>query len=113
VRGGNRQQAALLGHEFLAGFFEVAALQQQALDDRQHMGARLGQAGQALAGAHKQFNAELFFQFADLPADPGLRGVQGIGDVGQVEVASHGLAHGTQLLEVHGGEGCGRREARC
>jgi hypothetical protein len=29
--------------------------------------------------------------------------VQRLGDLGQVEAAAHGLAHGAQLLEVHDG----------
>ena len=66
------------------------------------MRARLGQPGQALTGTHKQRNAQFFFQFANLPAHAGLRGVKRAGHIGEVEVASHGFTHGAQLLKVHG-----------
>ena len=39
---------------------------------------------------------------AALAAHARLRGVEDVGHLGQVEAAAHGLAHGAQLLEVHG-----------
>jgi hypothetical protein len=102
MRGGDREQAALPRHEFLPGMPQVAALHQHALDDRQPMAAGFGQAGQALAGAHEELDAEFFLEFADLPAHAGLGGVERVSDFGQVEAAAHGFAHRAQLLEIHG-----------
>src|SRR5205814_5887622 len=48
-------------------------------------------------------DAQLFLELSDLATDAGLRGVQRLGDLGQVEAAADGLAHGAQLLEIHGG----------
>jgi len=53
--------------------------------------ARRGQAGQPLAGACEQNDAEFVFEFADLPADARLRGVQRMGCFGEVEAASDGF----------------------
>jgi hypothetical protein len=68
--------------------------------------ARLGEAGEALADAHEELDAELLLQLADLAADAGLGGVQGLGDLGQVEAAALGLADGAELLEVHAPRFC-------
>jgi hypothetical protein len=101
VRGRHREQAALLRHELLARVLEVAALHEHALDDGQHMPAGLGEPREPLAGAHEELDAEFLLEFADLPAHAGLRGVKGVGDFGQVEAATNGLAYRAQLLKVH------------
>ena len=101
VRGGDAQMAAVGAGEVLAGAAQVLGLAQQPLDDGHHVAARLGQAGQALAGAHEDVDAELVLELADLPAHAGLRGVQRLRHLGQVEVAALGLADGSELLEVH------------
>ena len=59
----------------------------------QHMPAGLGEAGEALAGAHEQLDTQLVFQLTDLAAHPGLRGVQHVGDLREVEAAAYGLPH--------------------
>jgi hypothetical protein len=102
VGGGDGQRAAVLGREIFAGAPQVVGLQQQPLDDRQHRLAGRRQPGQALAGTLEQRDAELVLQLADLPADARLRGVQRLGHGSEVEALAHGLAHGAQLLEVHG-----------
>ena len=75
------------------------------------MGARLCQAREALAGAHEEVDAELLFQLTDLATDTGLRSEERLGDLGQIEVATLGLADRAQLLEVHGRRILGRRRA--
>mgnify|MGYP006920580086 CR=1 FL=1 len=73
----------------------------QALDDLQHFLARLGQAGQPLAIALENIDAQFFFEFTNLPADTRLRCKQHIGDLGQTETLTDGFAHGAQLLKIH------------
>jgi len=75
---------------------------QQALHNGQHGLARRREAREALAGAHEDLDAQLFLQLADLAAHARLRGVEDVRHLGQVEAAAHRLAHGPQLLEVHG-----------
>ena len=101
VCGGNRQQPTLLGSEFSACLAQVAAAQQDAFNDGQYVATRVRQAGQSLACAHKEFNAEFLLQFANLPANARLRGVQLIGHFGEVEAATHRRPHGAQLLKIH------------
>ena len=64
--------------------------------------AGLGQPEQPLAAAHEQLDAELVLEILDVLADARLRGVERVGDLGQVEVAPDGLANDAKLLEVHG-----------
>ena len=52
--------------------FRLSASLQQALDDRQHRPSPGGgQLGEPLAGAHEEVDAQFFFEFADLAAQPG------------------------------------------
>jgi hypothetical protein len=67
--------------------------------------AGLRHAAYALAVAGKNLNAQLFFQLDDGFGHARLRGVQGFGRFGQVEVASHGLLHKAELVKVHGVSG--------
>ncbi len=85
----------------VADALQVVGFEQQAFDDRQHGRTRRRQPGQTLAGAHEDVDAELVFQLADLSADAGLRGVQHVGHVGQVESAADRFADGSQLLKIH------------
>ena len=78
------------------------SIEQQSLDDGQHRFAGRREAGQALAGAHEDLDAQLVLQLADLPAHARLRGVQHLGHHRQVEALADGLAHRAELLEVHG-----------
>ncbi len=101
MRGGDRQPARMAAGEFVAGLAQVLRLEQQALDDADDLAARRGQAGQPLAVALEDLHAELLLQLADLARHAGLRGVQRVGDLGQIELAAHRLADRSQLLEVH------------
>ena len=63
--------------------------------------AGLGDALEALAVAGKNFDAQLFFKLNDGFGDAGLRGVEGFGRLGQVEVASRGFLDKTELMQIH------------
>jgi hypothetical protein len=75
VRGRDGQRAAVLRRKVVAGALQVVGLAQQAFDDGQHHLAGWRQAGQPLAGAHEQVDAEFMLQLADLAAHAWLRGV--------------------------------------
>ena len=76
----DRQRAAVLVGEFGTSAAQVLGVQQQPLDDRQHRLPGRRQAGQPLARAVEELDAELVLELADLAADTGLRRVQRIGD---------------------------------
>ena len=64
--------------------------------------AGLGERLDALAVAHENLDAELFFELDDGFRDAGLGREQRLGGVTQIEVLPHCLAHEAQLIEVHG-----------
>ena len=66
--------------------------------------ARLGDAFEALAVARKNLDAQLIFELDDGLGDAGLRGVQGLGGLGQVQAAARGLLDESELVQVHGFE---------
>ena len=74
---------------------EVVDLHQDALDDRQHFAARIGQVRKSLAMTHEDRDAELFLEFPDRLGQAGLGGVEGKGGGGQIEVAPDGLTQVT------------------
>ena len=102
VGGGDRQTAGVLLAELVADALEVADLAQNDLDRFQHLLARLGDAAQALAMAREDVDAELFLELEDGLADAGLRGVQRLGGLGQVQAAPHRLLDEAELVQVHG-----------
>jgi hypothetical protein len=95
------RRAAVLGAELLADALEVAHLAHDDFDALQHMLAGLGDALEALAVAGKDVDAQLFFQLDDGLGDARLRGVQGLGGFGQVEVAARGFLDEAELVQVH------------
>ena len=101
VRGRNRQRADLIVGKFLAGATQVLRFSEDALGDRHHGFARLGNGDEALAVPREYLDAQLVLKGADLLRDAGLRGMQGIGRLGNVEAAAHHLGEVTQLLELH------------
>ena len=103
VGGGNRQGATVLLAVFLANAFEVVHLGQDALNAVQHLLAGLGDAFEAFAVAGEDVDAQLMFQLQNGFGDAGLRGVQGFGRFGQIEVAAHRLLDKFELVQVHGG----------
>jgi hypothetical protein len=92
VRGGDRQGALLLVGEFLSGALQVAGFGEDALGDREHGLARLGDRGDALAVAHENLHAELVLEALDLLGDAGLGGMQGLGGGRDAQTAAHHLA---------------------
>ena len=102
MRGRDRQLAGRLLRVFLAHPKQVLGTAQNAFDDRNGHRAGMRERGEALAGTHEEFEAQLLFQLADLATDAGLRCVQRPCHFGQVEAASDGLTDRTQLLEIHG-----------
>ena len=99
--GGDGQGAAVLGAELLADALEVAHLAHDELDALEHVLARLGHALEPLAVAREDLHAQLFFQFDDGLGDAGLRGVQRLGSLGQVEVSAHSFLHEPELVKIH------------
>src|SRR5450830_18348 len=97
----NGQRTALFAGVFLTSLAQIFRFQQETFDDVQDALARLGQTDQTLAVALENFDAEFFFQLANLATYAGLRREQNIGDFSQVEAATCGFADGTQLLEIH------------
>ena len=51
--------------------------------------------------AGKNFDAQFVFKFDDRFGHPRLRGVQGLGRLGEVEVAAHRLLDKAKLVKVH------------
>jgi hypothetical protein len=82
--GGNGEGAELVVGELLARAAQVARLGEDALGDRHHRLAGLGDRHQALAVAHEDLDPELVLERADLLRHPGLGGVQGLGRLGNV-----------------------------
>jgi hypothetical protein len=103
VGGGDGQVAAVLRVEFLPDLPEVFRVVQHAPGDVEDGLAGLGDGDDALAVAHENIDAQLLLQLFDLFADVGLRGVQRVGGIGNLQAAPHDLIDITQLLQVHGG----------
>jgi hypothetical protein len=101
VRGGDREPAAVLTGEFIADAAQIGHLAQDHIDGAQHRVARFGDVAQALAVAREDVHAEFLLQFEDGLGDAGLRGVQGLGGLGQVQAPASGLGHEAELLQVH------------
>ena len=101
VGGCNRQGPCIVRREIACGVAQVVGISQQPLDDGQHLGAWFGQPSQTLTCPDEQLDAQLVFQFANLATDPGLRRVQNLGHLGQVEALTNGFAHRAQLLKIH------------
>jgi hypothetical protein len=52
--------------------------------------------------AREDVDAQFLFQLDDGLGDAGLRGVQGLGGLGEVEVAARRLLDESELVQVHG-----------
>ena len=98
VGGGNGQGAAVLRAVLLANALEVAQLAHDQVDALEHVLPGLGHALEPLAVAGEDLHAQLFFQLDDGLGNAGLRGVQGLGGFGQVQVAPNGLLHEAELV---------------
>ncbi len=73
--GRNRQPAGFLQGEIITHAFQVGGFQQQTFNDGHDDLAGRRQLCQPFTGAYKYVYAQFFFKFADLAADPGLRGM--------------------------------------
>jgi len=101
VGGGDREGAAVLDAVLVADLAQVVDLAQDGLDASEHVLARLGDALEALAVAHEDVDSQFFLEFDDGFGDPGLRGVQGLGGFGEVEVAAGRFLNESKLVQVH------------
>ena len=115
MRGGDGERAELVVRELLARAPQVLRFRENALGDRDDLLAWLGHRHEPLAVAREHLDAELVLEGADLLRDAGLRGVQRLGRVGDVQSASHDLGQIAKLLQFHaclrGGYPCVRRAA--
>ncbi len=98
---GDDQSSAILPGKLFGITLQILGLGQDALDQPHRALAGLGQADQAFAATDEDLDAKLDFKLANLLADPRLRGVQAIGDLGQVEVVADGRPDIFQLLKIH------------
>jgi hypothetical protein len=68
---------------------------------RDDMLAGLGHALQALAMASEDLDAQFLFQLDDGLGDAGLRGMQRLRRLGEVQVAPHGFLNKLELMQIH------------
>src|SRR5471032_1908720 len=66
-----------------------------------HFLARLGEAGETLAAADEDIDAEFVLKILDLLRYTRLRCIKHVRDLGQIHVLPDGFTYETQLLEVH------------
>jgi hypothetical protein len=101
VGGGDGEGAAVLRAELLADALEVADLAHDQLDAGDDVLAGFGHALQALAVAREDLDAQFFLQLDDGLGHAGLRGVQRLGRLGEVQVAPHGFLNKLELMQIH------------
>ena len=100
--GGDSQLPSAAIAVFLGEILDVLGIEQHALDQHQQFLAGLGEPQQSLALAHENIDAEFHFQIAYVFRHAGLRGVERVGGLGQVEIPSNRFPDDAQLLEIHG-----------
>ncbi|MNE19255.1 hypothetical protein D3C80_1123270 [compost metagenome] len=86
VSGRYQQPPGIPVGEGAGQFADIVGVPQDALGDHQQLLARLRHAEQPLAVTDEEREPELLLQLADMAADPGLGGEQGVGNLGQVVV---------------------------
>ena len=101
VRRRHRQLALVAQRELLGELLDVLGVEQHPLDDADQLLAGLCQSEQPLAAAHEQLDPQLVLEILDVLADAGLRGIESVGNIGQVELAAYGFANDAKLLKVH------------
>lgn len=101
VRGRHVELAAILVRELLAELLDVLRIEQNAFDDANELPPGLSQAQQALAAPDEQLYAKLVLEILDVLRHTGLRCVESVGDVGEIEIALYRLTDDAKLLEVH------------
>jgi hypothetical protein len=103
VGGRNVELPAILVRELLAELLDVLRIEQNALDDAHELTSRLSQAEEALAATNEKLDAQLVLEILDVLRDAGLRGVERVGDIGEIEVAFDRFTDDAKLLKVHFG----------
>ena len=98
MRCGERECAASLGTELAPDLFQIFRIAQDALGDIENDAARLRDVHHALAVANEDLHAKLFFEQADLLADPRLGGIERGCGFRQIEAPARDLLQVTQLL---------------
>jgi len=83
--GGDDEVTRFPARELVGDAAQVVCIEQDAVDDLGQFLARLGQTQQALAAAHEDLDAEFVLEILDVLADTGLRRIQRVGDLGEVE----------------------------
>ena len=101
VGGGDGQRALLLVGEFLGDLLDALDLAQDLAGGIDDALAGRGDAGQVLAAAGEDFDAQFVLEQADLFADTGLGGVQALRRRGNVEVMVRHFPDVAQLLKLH------------
>ncbi|MCY1177146.1 hypothetical protein D9M73_174430 [compost metagenome] len=101
VGGGDGQRALLLVGELLGNLLDAFDLAQDFAGGIDDALTGRGHAGQVLAAAGKDFDAQFIFQQTDLFADARLRGVKALGCSGNVEVVVRHFPDVAQLLKLH------------
>ena len=103
MRGRDAQNAGILAAELVGDALQVRDLPQRAPRGCHDHFAGGRQRRQPLALPHEDAQAELVFELPDLLADAGLRRIERLGGVGDVESVVDDRAEVAELLEVHGG----------
>ena len=99
--GACRNLAPVLGRDLLSRCLEVPAVGQVHFDAAQDRLTGFVDALEALAMAREDLDAEFLFQFDDGLGHARLRGVQRLGCLGQVQVASRCFLHEAELMQIH------------
>ena len=90
--GGRDDQRAMIRARVLVGeALDVGRVEQHALGDARQLFTGFRQPQQPLALAHEEVDAEFVLEILDVLADAGLRGVEGIGDFGEIAIPPNGF----------------------
>jgi hypothetical protein len=87
--------------ELFANALEVSHLAHDDFDAFENMLAGFCDALESLSMARKDVYPQFFFQLDDRLGNTRLRSVQGLGGLGQIEVAACGLLNKSKLVQVH------------
>ena len=101
VCGGDGQRAAVLLAELFSNPPQVADFAQDQIDAFEYVLAGLGDPLESLSVPGKNFDAQFAFELQNGFGNAGLRGVERLCRLGQVQIASYGFLHKAELMEVH------------
>ncbi|MNM96397.1 hypothetical protein D3C81_1088730 [compost metagenome] len=100
--GGDGQRALLLVGELLGDLLDALDLAQDLAGGIDDALAGRGHAGQVLAAAREDFDAQLILEQADLLADAWLRGIEALCSGRNVQIVVRDFPDVAQLLKLHG-----------